>query len=89
VEKCGKVKTRTIHRNRVGRGTRSAVERLGPANRRGLGTSLHALGVDDIEIQRILRHSNIGITQKMYIKSVTESQVTAMELVWKNSKRVQ
>jgi integrase len=51
------------------------------AFRRGRATTLHALGVDDIEIQRILRHSNIGITHKMHIQSVTESQVNAMELV--------
>jgi len=30
-------------------------------------------------IQAILRHSNIGITQNIYIKSVTESQVNAMD----------
>ena len=49
------------------------------AFRRGLATNLHALGVDDKTIQAILRHSNIGITQNIYIKSVTESQVNAMD----------
>ena len=36
-------------------------------------------GVDDKTIQAILRHSNIGITQNIYIKSVSESQVCAMD----------
>jgi len=49
------------------------------AFRRGLATNLHALGVDDKTIQEILRHSNIGITQNIYIKSVSESQVSAMD----------
>lgn len=47
--------------------------------RRGLATNLHALGVDDKTIQAILRHSTIGLTQNVYIKSVNESQVTAMD----------
>src|SRR5882762_1067030 len=49
------------------------------AFRRGLATNLHALGVDDKTVQAILRHSNIGITQNIYIKSVSEQQVTAMD----------
>ena len=49
------------------------------AFRRGLATNLHALGIDDKEIQAILRHSNIGLTQNIYIKSVSESQVSAMD----------
>jgi integrase len=49
------------------------------AFRRGLATNLHTLGVDDKTIQAILRHSNIGITQNIYIKSVSELQVSAMD----------
>jgi integrase len=49
------------------------------AFRRGLATNLHQAGVDDKTIQGILRHSNIGITQNIYIKSVSESQVSAMD----------
>jgi integrase len=49
------------------------------AFRRGLATNLHALGVDDKTIQTILRHSNIGLTMNVYVKSVTESQVNAMD----------
>jgi integrase len=49
------------------------------AFRRGLATNLHALGVDDKTIQAILRHSNIGLTMNVYVKSVSESQVSAMD----------
>jgi integrase len=51
------------------------------AFRRGLATNLHALGIADKEIQTILRHSNIAVTQSCYIKALTESQVSAMDLV--------
>ena len=51
------------------------------AFRRGLATNLYALGVPDKEIQAILRHSNIAVTQSFYIKALTESQVSAMDLV--------
>src|SRR5229473_4106102 len=49
------------------------------AFRRGLATNLHALGVDDKTIQAILRHSNVGLTMNVYVKSVGESQVNAMD----------
>jgi integrase len=49
------------------------------AFRRGLATNLHTLGVDDKTIQAILRHSNIGLTMNVYVKSVGESQVNAMD----------
>jgi integrase len=49
------------------------------AFRRGIATNLHALGVDDKTIQTILRHSAIGLTQNIYIKTVSESQVSAMD----------
>ena len=47
--------------------------------RRGLATNLHALGVDDKTIQAILRHSNVGLTMNVYVKTVNESQVAAMD----------
>ena len=47
--------------------------------RRGLATNLNRLGVDDKTIQAILRHSNIATTMNIYVKSVNESQVEAME----------
>jgi integrase len=51
------------------------------AFRRGLATNLHAAGVDDKTIQSILRHSNVRITQDIYIKTIPESRVNAMNLV--------
>jgi len=51
------------------------------AFRRGLATNLHDLGVDDKTIQAILRHSNIGITQNIYIKSIAETQINALDLL--------
>lgn len=51
------------------------------AFRRGLATNLHRLGVEDREIQAILRHSDIRTTQAIYIKSVPASQVSAMDLM--------
>jgi len=49
------------------------------AFRRGLATTLHQLGIDDEAIQAILQHSNVGITINIYVKSVAESQVSAMD----------
>jgi hypothetical protein len=51
------------------------------AFRRGIATNLHQLGVPDRDIQAILRHSNIGITMNIYVKSGAESQVDAMDLL--------
>jgi integrase len=51
------------------------------AFRRGLATTLHQLGTPDKEIQGILRHSNVAITQSSYIKCLAESQVDALDLV--------
>jgi integrase len=48
------------------------------AFRRGLATNLHALGIDDKTIQRILRHSNVSITQKCYIKTMPAQVTDAM-----------
>jgi integrase len=48
------------------------------AFRRGLATNLHRLSVQDEIIQRILRHSNVGVTQKCYIKTVDADVVAAM-----------
>jgi integrase len=46
------------------------------ALRRGLGSNLNELGVPDLTIQRILRHSNVTTTRKSYIK-IREENVTA------------
>ncbi len=47
--------------------------------RRGRATNLHALGVDDLTIQRILRHSNVATTQKCYIKTLPEQSVAGID----------
>jgi integrase len=46
------------------------------AYRRGLATNLKRLGVDDNVIQAILRHGDVGTTQRSYIK-MTRPDVTA------------
>jgi integrase len=51
------------------------------AFRRGLATNLHSLRVDDETIQAILRHSNIGLTVNVYVKSVPASGINAMDLL--------
>ena len=51
------------------------------AFRRGLDANLHALGIANKEIEAILRHSNIAVTPSCHIKALTESQVSAMDLV--------
>jgi integrase len=48
------------------------------AARRGLGSNLYRLGVQELVIQRILRHSNISTTQGFYIKTVAEDVRDAM-----------
>ena len=39
------------------------------AARRGLATILHQLKVQDITIQAILRHSDVAVTRRSYIKT--------------------
>jgi hypothetical protein len=48
------------------------------AFRRGLATNLRALGVDDLTISEILRHSDVSVTRNNYIKRVSEKSVEAM-----------
>jgi hypothetical protein len=45
---------------------------------RGLAANLHALGVAEKSIQTILWHSNVGFTMNVYVKSVSESQVSVV-----------
>jgi integrase len=49
------------------------------AFRRGLGTNLYSLGVDDKTVQAILRHSNVSTTMTYYVKPVPEETVRAMQ----------
>jgi integrase len=46
--------------------------------RRGLATNLHTLGIPDIAIQRILRHADVAVTQRSYIKVEEGVRTAAM-----------
>jgi integrase len=46
--------------------------------RRGLASNLNRLGVDDSVIQAILRHSDVSVTQRCYIKTTRPDAVAAM-----------
>jgi len=60
--------------------TKAGVQWQGwPAYRRGLATNLHRLGVPDKIIQRILRHSNVAITQSCYIKTADSDASAALQ----------
>jgi hypothetical protein len=47
--------------------------------RRGLSTNLKTLGVDDLVIQRILRHANVGVTRQSCIKIEDRVKTAAMK----------
>lgn len=47
--------------------------------RRGLATNLHQLGVDDLTIQAILRHTDVATTRRSYIKTVPQAATEAMQ----------
>ena len=82
---CGKLKTKHKPEGHIFERDKSLPEWHGwHAFRRGLATNLHDLGIPDKEIQAILRHGNISITQNIYIKSVSKSQVAAMDTVSEN-----
>ena len=49
------------------------------AFRPGLGTNLHEMGIDDLTIQKILRHSDVRTTQKCYIKTTAAVVKSAMQ----------
>ena len=51
------------------------------AFRRGLATNLHRLGVAGKEIQSILRHANLSITMKIYVKGVSAESAAAMKML--------
>jgi integrase len=48
------------------------------AFRRGLATTLYGLGVDDLMVQQILRHGEVAVTRRHYIKTTSEQTVQAM-----------
>jgi integrase len=53
------------------------------AFRRGLATNLHELGIADIVIQAILRHSDVAVTRASYIKNdaVDSRSLAAMDVL--------
>jgi integrase len=53
------------------------------AFRRGLATNLHELGIHDIVILAILRHSNVSVTRASHIKDdgVDPQSLAAMEVL--------
>jgi integrase len=46
--------------------------------RRGLASTLYALGVDDLMVQKIMRHGNVNVTRDHYIQTTAEQSVSAM-----------
>ena len=54
------------------------------AARRGLASNLNAIGIDDSVIQRILRHSQISVTQSCYIKAKDKDVHGAMQKIEEN-----
>jgi integrase len=46
--------------------------------RRGLASNLNRLGIDDSVIQAILRHSDVSVTQRCYIKTARPEAMAAM-----------
>jgi integrase len=46
--------------------------------RRGLASNLNRLGIDDSVIQGILRHSDVSVTQRCYIKTARPDAMAAM-----------
>ena len=47
--------------------------------RRGLASNLHALGVDDLDIMKIMRHSDVNVTRASYIKVPDAAKKAAMK----------
>jgi integrase len=48
------------------------------AFRRGLATTLYDLEVDDLMVQKILRHSDVAVTRECYIKTTSAQSIAAM-----------
>jgi integrase len=47
--------------------------------RRGLASNLHALGVPDMDIMKIMRHSDVAVTLRSYVKVSDAAKTAAME----------
>jgi integrase len=60
--------------------TKAKIEWLGyHAFRRGLATNLRALGLDDVTISEILRHSDVAATQASYNKRVSQKGIDGLD----------
>jgi integrase len=68
--------TGILYLSRIHRFVTSYGRKARHAFRRGLGSNLNDLGVLDLTIQKILRHSNVTTTRQSYIHH-REHQVTA------------
>jgi integrase len=51
------------------------------AFRRGVSSTLNAMGVDDSVIQQIVRHGDVQTTQRHYIKTTSKQAQDAMTLL--------
>ena len=51
------------------------------AFRRGVATNLHGMGASDKDIQGVLRHSNVSVTQTCYIKTANQDSARAVSLL--------
>ena len=59
------------------------------AFRRGVATNLHDAGVNDLTIQRVLRHSDVSVTRRSYIKRLPAQAVDAMNVFQANVEKAQ
>ena len=75
---CGKPQTKPHPAHKYERDESRPDRRGWHAFRRGLATNLHDLGVADLTIQRILRHSSVEVTRRAYIRTLPEQSVEAM-----------
>ena len=57
------------------------------AFRRGVATNLHDAGANDLTIQRVLRHSDVSVTRRSYIKRLPTQAVDAMKVFKLTSSR--
>jgi len=57
--------------------------------RRGLASTLYGLGVHDKVIQQILRHADVAVTMKHYVKTDTKQEKSAMRKLEKEFGRAQ
>jgi hypothetical protein len=57
--------------------------------RRAVANDLHDAGVNDLTIQRVLRHSDVSVTRRSYIKRLPAQAVDAMKMFQANAEKAQ